>query len=195
MGFSLRNRLREWPDMGGNIRVSTATGWITRTIGPVSAYRCVKVSRRHWSFNLVSWVTRCCDKGSTYRNFLARGKHISQTLTLILLASPSLPFFLPLFYSSPVSYIGCGRMPRVAKVALLEQELYEIDGDGSGASQLWLEASSFHLSRSICTTSLLSPSFTFIFLTTTQLVSPFLHPSITHDYCITGSEDQRIQRP
>lgn len=81
-------------------------------------------------------------------------------------------------------------MSGVARVALLEQELYKIDGESSGASHPWLEASSFHLSRSISTTSFLSPSSSFIFLATTQFVSPFF---ILQSHMITALQVPRIK--
>lgn len=80
-------------------------------------------------------------------------------------------------------------MSRATRVALREQEIYEIDGESSWASQPWLEASFYHLSCSINTT-FLSPSFSFIILASTQLVSSFF---ILQSHMITVLQVARIK--
>ena len=131
---------------------SPATGWITRTIKQVCPYRCKSVSR-HWSFNLLL-ANVAAKKGSTYLNFLSSCKPISRPFFCLALALHPSSFFSRFFwlYLSVLYWLWPdvqGGQGRSTWAGIIWNWWWKF----RSYSHPWLEASSFHLSRSISTTS------------------------------------------
>ena len=175
---------------------SPATGWITRTIKQVCPYRCKSVSR-HWSFNLLL-ANVAAKKGSTYLNFLSSCKPISRPFFCLALALHPSSFFHDSSDSTSVFYIGCGQTSRVARVALLEQELYEIDGESSGAIATpgWRQALSTYPAPSAPPPFLCSLFLLYLSCHHTARVPPPHPPTIffiLQSHMITALQVQRIK--
>ncbi len=184
--------------MGENIKVSTATGWDTRPIKPVSAYRCKSVSETLiFQFSLLANSVQTRNKGSIYLNFLASNKPISQTLTPLLVAprSPSPCLFISSFFSSFLLY------PSV--LYWLWPDVWGGQGRSTWAGIIWNWWWKFRSQPPLAIGKLLpfillhqhhlfslSLSFFFIFLAAAQLVSPFF---ILQSHMITTLQVLRIK--